>query len=129
MKIFFGVLLSFVFFSCERISNPAESTENQAFHLRQETLPNVDSIIAIRNHTLINIGVVKVKLQDSSEIYINVPDSGSYYAPISARSVQWTINYQNLSPSVPAWILLETHIWIHASWNENVVVIDGSEQG
>ncbi len=127
MKILIGIVLCFSLISCEHISAPTEN-QHSSFHLRQDSYPISDSLFFLLNATPVDLGVVILRNSDSTIAYLSVPDSGTYSAHLLNTPISCAINGQSLVSAVPIWIQVNEHTRIHATWNENVVVVDRDEQ-
>ena len=115
--------------ACEQASSPVESVQHKGKQFMMDANPSTDSTFVIWNATHVNLGMVSVRLSDSSLIYISVPDSGRYSGSISATPIHCIINSHSLPFATPVWIGITDHTAVHATWTANIVVIDESEQG
>ena len=128
MKRIFGIVLLLSLISCERISSPVENKSCVPVNLRMGEYPTVDSIFTVENYTNVNIGIVMIRLADSTNASVNVPDSGSFSTKISNAPVSCLIRGRELPYATPTWIEIDAHIRIHATWVSNVIIVDTDEQ-
>ncbi|MFI5263860.1 MAG: hypothetical protein ACHQM6_05040 [Candidatus Kapaibacterium sp.] len=127
MRTTIGILVCLALISCEHIYAPNEDQPGNFKQLRQEAYPNPDSTFNVKNDTQDDVGSVIIHLVDSSNVNINVPDSGYFSANISAAPTACTVNGFPLLYSTPTWISISSHTSVHATWTSNVIVIDESE--
>lgn len=128
MKKIIGILLCLTLVSCERIISPTDNQNISPIRFKQDIYPTTDSTFYVENDTHINLGSVTVKQGDSSNIYINVPDSGRYTARALYGVMSCSINSQSLAYGSAQWIVIDSHTAVHATWTSNFIVVDRSEQ-
>jgi len=128
MKIYIGILLCLCLVSCERVSAPNEGQINRHTVFVTDEYFASDSSFYIQNTTHVNVGWVAIRLVDSTNAWINVPDSGTYSTHLSQAPAYCLINGYTLLYDTSKWIPIDLHTAIHAGWTTNVVIIDQSEQ-
>lgn len=128
MKTFIGIFLCLCLVSCERFSVPNESQAGRNTVLTTDEYFSSDSSFYIQNKTHVNIGLVGIRLIDSTTTWINVPDSGTYSVHLPHVPTYCLIHGYTLLYSAPEWISIDLHRSVHAGWTTNVVIVDQSEQ-
>ena len=89
---------------------------------------DADSNFSIVNETTVNVGWAAITLSNNSYTYIDVSGAGTFYATLAYQPTACVINGQSLGYGTAAWIQVDSHTAVHATWTTNVIVIDTQEQ-